>query len=402
MDIVIIANFCMDFSETDNGRFSYLAKKLSRQNKVEIITSDFYHITKRKRSSFPETPYQITYISEPGYKKNISLERFVSHFIWGKNVENYIKNRKIPDVIYCAVPSLTAAYKVARWCKKKKIRFVVDIQDLWPEAFQMIIPIPLVSKLLFTPLSIITNEIYKQADDIFGVSQAYVERALAVNKKCTSGQVVYLGTDITVFDHNSQKKIDFYKEKGELWLAYCGTLGKSYDITCVIDALDLLGDKGKNIKFIIMGDGPQKEAFQMYAKKKQVDARFVGRLPYDKMCAVLSICDIAVNPIIEKSVASIINKHADYAASGLPVLNTQSSKEYINLIESYYMGINSIPGNAMQLAENLEKLLVSEELRIEMGINSRLCAEQRFDRAYTYSKIVNILVNGEQYEEKNN
>lgn len=402
MDIVIIANFCMDFSEKDNGRFSYLAKELSRHNKVEIVTSDFYHITKRKRSSFPETLYQITYINEPGYKKNISLKRFVSHFIWGKNVEKYIKHRKKPDVIYCAVPSLTAAHKVARYCKKKKIRFVVDIQDLWPEAFQMIITNPVISKMLFTPLRIITNNIYKQADDIFAVSQTYVERALSVNKKCDTGHVVYLGTDIKAFDNNVKKYTDFHKEEGELWLAYCGTLGKSYDITCVIDALALLGDKAKNIKFIIMGDGPQQEAFQMYAQKKQIDARFVGRLPYDKMCALLSICDIAVNPIIGKSVASIINKHADYAASGLPVLNTQSSREYINLIESYQMGFNSVSGNVVQLAENLEKFLVSKELRIEMGANSRLCAEQRFDRACTYSEIVNILVNGDQYERKIN
>ena len=39
-DIVIIANFCRDFSETDNGRFMYLCKELSKEHNVEIITSD--------------------------------------------------------------------------------------------------------------------------------------------------------------------------------------------------------------------------------------------------------------------------------------------------------------------------------------------------------------------------
>jgi hypothetical protein len=46
-DIVIIANFCRDFSETDNGRFMYLCKELSKDNKVEIITSDFGHTSKK-------------------------------------------------------------------------------------------------------------------------------------------------------------------------------------------------------------------------------------------------------------------------------------------------------------------------------------------------------------------
>lgn len=40
-DIVIIANFCRNFLETDNGRFMYLCKELSKDNKVEIITNDF-------------------------------------------------------------------------------------------------------------------------------------------------------------------------------------------------------------------------------------------------------------------------------------------------------------------------------------------------------------------------
>lgn len=49
MDIVIIANYTMDFSKSDNGRFSYLANLLSADNRVEIVTSEFYHITKKER-----------------------------------------------------------------------------------------------------------------------------------------------------------------------------------------------------------------------------------------------------------------------------------------------------------------------------------------------------------------
>ena len=32
MDIIIVANFCMDFSSSDNGRFSYLANMLAEDN----------------------------------------------------------------------------------------------------------------------------------------------------------------------------------------------------------------------------------------------------------------------------------------------------------------------------------------------------------------------------------
>ena len=52
MDIVILANFCGDFSEKDNGRFLYLAKLLAENHNVELITSDFFHIKKTHRDSF--------------------------------------------------------------------------------------------------------------------------------------------------------------------------------------------------------------------------------------------------------------------------------------------------------------------------------------------------------------
>ena len=87
-DIVIIANFCRDFSETDNGRFMYLAKELSKDHHVEIITSDFIHGSKRHKDPLINTwPFKITFLHEPGYKKNISLKRFFSHAMWGKEVK---------------------------------------------------------------------------------------------------------------------------------------------------------------------------------------------------------------------------------------------------------------------------------------------------------------------------
>ena len=50
MDIVIVSEFCEDFSREDNDRFLYLAKLLAPENEVEIVTSGFRHITKKKRT----------------------------------------------------------------------------------------------------------------------------------------------------------------------------------------------------------------------------------------------------------------------------------------------------------------------------------------------------------------
>ena len=185
----------------------------------------------------------------------------------------------------------------------------------------------------------------------------------------------------------------FIKPKDEIWLAYIGTLGLSYEIEMVIDALWLLKEKGiQNIKFIVMGEGPLKERFEHYAQTREVWAEFTGRLDYKKMAQLLKTSDIAVNPIRGGSPAEIINKVGDYAAAGLPVINTQESDEYRGLIEEYQAGFNCINGDVKDVSTKLLELAENEQLRKMMGRNNRRLAEERFDRKKTYLKIVEVLV----------
>ena len=146
MDILIISQFGSTYSENDNDRFLYIAKKMCINNRVEIVTSSFCHEKKNHRvTAQKEWPFKITFLNEIGYKKNVCIKRFLSHFIWGINLKKYLKQRKTPDVVYCAVPSLTGPYFVAKYCKKNKVKFVLDIQDLWPEAFKMVYHEPILS-----------------------------------------------------------------------------------------------------------------------------------------------------------------------------------------------------------------------------------------------------------------
>lgn len=142
-----------------------------------------------------------------------------------------------------------------------------------------------------------------------------------------------------------------------------------------------------------MGDGPKKEEFQKYAISKDVDAVFTGRLRYDQMCSLLCICDITINPIMRGAAQSIINKHADYAACGLPVVSSQENDEYRKLVEYYNMGFNCKNGSAADMAEKIAYLAQDETLRNNMGKNSRRCAQEKFDRKVTYMAIVDAILN---------
>lgn len=395
MDILIISCFIPSFGDPDKSRFLYLAELLSREHQVELLTTTFDHDTKMRDSGLgtPRAfPFQVTQLPEPGYPKNICLRRFSSHHAWGKNVEKYLREREKPDVIYCAVPSLTGPLAAANYCRENGVRFVIDVQDLWPEAFEMVIHIPVVSHVGFAPFRAMANRIYAAADAVCAVSQTYVDRALKVNRKCSSGCAVFLGTEMAAFDGNAAAHPMTDKPEGALWLGYCGTLGTSYDLTCVFDAMALLREQGStHPTFIVMGDGPRKEEFEAYAQKLSLPVRFLGRLPYPEMCGVLSACDIVVNPIVGSSAASIINKHADYAACGRPVLNTQSSPEYRALVAEWNMGFNCASGDAADLADKLSCLMNDPVLRQTMGRNARRCAEERFDRAHSYQTLVEVI-----------
>lgn len=391
--ILIIDHFSQAPGESGNNRFIYLADLLQKHGyEVEIITSNFHHTAKQTRiieqRLLDELPYKYTMLSEPVYPKNICLKRFYSHYMFGKHLKTYLKKSEVPDLIYIAIPSLNVGTVSANYCNQKKIPLIVDIQDLWPEAFKLIINIPIISDIAFSPMMRQANYIYAQADRILAVSETYKERGLDSCYKDKDGRCIYLGTDMKAFDENSGSMY-IEKPKDEIWIVYVGTLGSSYNIEIIIDALNLIPSNiGKKVLFKVLGDGPFLERFKKYSKGCKFRVDFLGRRSYRQMTAYLSHGDIAVNPIMKGAAQSIINKHADYAMAGLPVINTQECDEYRNLMMQYSCGINCSPDDAQQIADALIALINDEEIRKTMGRNSRQLAEERFDRSKTYNLIL--------------
>lgn len=392
-DILMVTHFTQVPGEKGNSRFKYISDLLSEEDvKLEVVTTNFSHREKTgrhiKKEDLDLLKYKLTMIDEPGYKKNVSIKRFYSHYVMSKNLSKYLEKRRVPDVIYCSIPSIDVAYVVAKYANKNNVKLIIDVQDLWPEAFKMVLNIPILSDLIFKPMENKANYVYKSADKIIAVSETYLNRALKVNRKSAVGESVYLGTDLNYFD-SICNGYNIAKPDGEIWLTYIGTLGNSYDIVTVINALKLVKEKGiDSIKFIVVGDGPLKNKFENYAKEKGVYTLFTGRLEYEQMVQYLRLSDIAVNPIVKGSAGSIINKVGDYAAAGLPVLNTQECEEYRNLIELYNCGLNCINGDEIDLYDKLIYLYNNKAKRLDMGKQSRKLAEEKFNRQLTYKKII--------------
>lgn len=395
-DVLIVSHYYHFEYEKESSRYKTLCKMLSTEQEIslELVTSSFYHRTKKQRNrnkAESSESFKVTLIDEPTYQKNISLRRLYSSHIFARNVISYIKKRKKPDLIYQVVPSLDVADVVTLYARQNDIPLVIDIQDLWPEAFRMAIDIPVISDILFAPMMKKANRIYSRADAIIAVSNTYVSRGLDANPACNMTACAYIGGDVDLIERESSK-YSIEKPENEFWIAYAGALGHSYDISIVIKALSKLQSQNiKKVVFHIMGDGPLREKFEKESSDAGINTIFYGHLSYGHLMAILSKADVAVNPINSKSVASIINKVSDYALSSLPVINTQPSSEYCNLIEEFSCGFNCCDDKANAIARCIWQLIISPDLRKTMQQGAARLGNSKFNRSLTYQHIIQCI-----------
>lgn len=397
MDILMIVHTMGTLDPSDNDRFTYLAKMLvGKGHNVEIVTSDFEHHKKAYRNTeaiVRRHSFKITFLHEDAYQKNISVQRIAGHISFAKRLKKYLKKRNKPDAIYCAIPPTVSADCAASYAEKNQIRFIIDVQDLWPESFNLALGNSALAKLALKPLASIANGAYKRADGIVAVSETYVRRVKKVNTKAMQAVSVYLGTDSKLVEDVKKNMPMHNRQTQELRVAYIGNLGRSYDFLTLFKALHLLEKiEDYKIRLLVIGDGNYRNQVEALADKYFANTLITGYLSYDMMFAQLMQCDIAVNPIVRGTANSVVNKVGDYAAAGLPVVNSQDNNEYCGLIEQYNAGLNSLPGDAEDMAKKIEMLCLDANMRKQLGQNNRKLYEAKFDRSKTYPAIVDCLL----------
>lgn len=386
-------------NEKGYSRFRYIGDFLSDAGyQVDLITTTFQHWEKAQRNldeiKTENYKFNLKFIYEPGYKKNIDLRRIRSHRIAAKNLRQLLEKEGDYDLIYCEIPPNDVALAAAEYAKSKDIPFVPDVNDLWPEAMRMVLDIPVISDILFYPLLRDAEKVYSLVSGIIGTSDEYRDRPLKKQKLNVPKKTVYVGNEIAEFDAGVEKYgPQINKNEGEFWVSYAGTIGTSYDIKTMVLAGKELLNRGKNqIKIKILGGGPLKEELETLAKEQEcTNVEFVGYAPYPKMAAYLAKSDILVNSFVKKAPQSIVTKIGDYLAAGKPMINTCMSPEFRNKVEHDGFGINIMPEDVKILADAIEKLYEDETGRIEMGKRARTIAEEQFDRPQSYKKIIELI-----------
>ena len=106
-------------------------RKMAKIHHVSLIASNFDHI--RKRTILTEEGERVPV--RP-YAKNISIGRVLSYFDFARQIPLLLDVRKA-DLVYVCVPDYISAFAILKNKRDRRFLVIVDVVDLWPEAFPL-------------------------------------------------------------------------------------------------------------------------------------------------------------------------------------------------------------------------------------------------------------------------
>ena len=384
--ILIVAPYITFPNEPGANRFIAVAKKLSQKYSVTLVTSKFCHILKSIRAQNPNMQdFKVILIDEPGYQKNVSFKRLLSHHIFCKKFEQFLASYNEPiDLVYSAYPLIKTNYILGKYKKKYEYKLVIDVQDIWPEAISG--PIPLfsntIAQKILSPITRYANTTYSLADGLVAVSKTYLKRSDVKNLDDNLKKVVYIGADSLHFENYEKEK-----KAQKIIATYIGTMAGSYDLQTVVKAAALCHEFVQ-IQFI--GTGPHEQNLKTLNTEHGNYIRFLGSLTYDNAMKILISSDIAINPIKATSQATITNKLSDYFCCGLPIISCQESEEVKELL-ALGGGVQYCANNAADLAKQLIRLSQDRETLEKMSLVNQNIAKERFLRDISYNEISHLV-----------
>jgi glycosyltransferase involved in cell wall biosynthesis len=145
-------------------------------------------------------------------------------------------------------------------------------------------------------------------------------------------------------------------------------------IGTLLEATRLLKDRGLAVRALIVGDGPERAALQRQAAELGLGeaAIFTGRVPAAKVREFHALLDVFVVPRTPDRVCQLVTplKPVEAMASGLCVV-TSEVKALAEIIKPDVTGALTIPQDPVALADSLELLVCSPDIRRKLGDNAR-------------------------------
>lgn len=306
------------------------------------IISDYQHYTKKRFKANYENVIQL---HVPAYKKNISMNRLYSHYVFSKKVYKELCALS-PDVIFCNFPPNSLVKTLIEYKEKHAgCKVIFDCYDMWPESF----PNKKVGKLLAYPLkkwAALRDDYIEQGDLLTTVSQtSYSE----FSKKYPG-----IRTEVIFPSIGPAKPCRYASDiKDSISFLYLGNINFITDIDLGIRFLSEMAKRKKTILHII-GEGQNKAHFVEEVEKNGVSVVSHGTVfNEDKKYEIFSQCNFGLN-IPKKEIRSTMAlKALEYMRVGLPFVNSGLGDNFY-MVKNHKIGINL---NASKVEETVDTIL---------------------------------------------
>lgn len=300
------------------------------------------------------------------------------------------------DVIYARSTPLTIGIPAIAAKRLKKIPFVFEVTDQWPE---ILIEMGIIkSNIMIRALLWLEKTIYQHSDSIIVCSPSMADsvREVMVREKLKDKPI----TIIPNFSETSFYRPDIdgsavRKERGwddKLVFLHAGTMGRINGLDFVINAAEKLKEH-RDIMFVLIGDGSQKPLLESRVKELGLaNVEILPSVPKRQLPEIFAATDaglviIAKYPILEHNSA---NKFFDSLSAGKLILLNYSGWQG-KVLEDNAAGFGCDLCNLEQFVEKVLHLHSHREFLVEMGRNARRVAVEEFDRDKLAMKALGII-----------
>ena len=385
--------------------------KLLVQRGYEVVwwTSTFDHVRKIQRFNSDSTinrsnNFKIKLLHSVGYKKNISISRFINHYLIGCKFNKYAKEALKPDIILSSLPTLKLSLSAVKYGRKIGIPVVLDMRDMWPDVFLDFIPswAKGIVHILFLPMYNMLSKACIGATHITGITPGFVNWGV----KCANRNPTFLDKSFFLgYSENTPEKkaikeaVQFWakyglsKNSNEFNICFFGNLGHSFvpEFTNIINSARKIKNKNYPIRFIICGSGVNLNYYKKISRDCD-NVIFPGWINKDHIWTLLRMSSIGLLPYqnVKSFVISLPNKSIEYLSAGLPIVS--SLKGVLgDLINNYNCGITYESENADDLVSKLIDLFNHPKILKEMSKNAFDLYREKFVAEKVYNEMIDYL-----------
>lgn len=298
------------------------------------------------------------------------------------------------DVVVGTSPQFFTA--VAGWAvgAVKRIPFVFELRDLWPESIKAVGAMKESAAIRW--LEKLELFLYRRAARIVSVTHSF--RDTLVRRGVDGGkiEVVTNGVDIGRFsprpkDATLERELGL---QGCFVAGYIGTHGMAHALETLLQAAAELQQRpdAQDLRLLLLGDGARKAELQAQALAMGLrNVVFVDTVPKDEVARYWSLLDVSVIHLrrTELFTTVIPSKLFECMGMGLPVLHGVAG-ESATIVEREGAGIVFEPENSAQLVQGLLRLRDDGALRQRLRQNA-LGAAGRYDRSALAARMLDML-----------